>query len=68
MSQLSEEQIAKLKKHYFADAYGRGKIGTIEGGDGTPVVLNTIGHSKLCIASRAAEYGCKPGEEAILAE
>ncbi len=67
MSQLSEEQQANIKQRDFARTYAR-TVGTIEGGDGTPVTLNIISHSKFCISSRAAEFGCKPDEDAILAE
>ncbi len=67
MSQFSDEQLAKFKKQSFGRSF-MGAVGTIEGGDGTPVTLNVVSHSKFCAASRLAEFGCQPGEEAILAE
>lgn len=67
MSQLSKEQQAKIKQRAFGQTF-MGAVGTIEGGDGTPVTINVISHSLFCVASRAAEFGCPPGEEAILVE
>lgn len=54
-------------KRDFADEYA-GKVGTIEGGDGTPVTLNMIGLSTFCIPERAAEFGCPPNTLGILCE
>lgn len=40
-------------------------VGTVEGGDGTPVQLNCLTSSWNCIEERNAEYGCQPGERAL---
>ena len=43
-----------------------GRVGTIEGGDDTPVQFTMVGASWNCIAERSVEYGCKRGERALL--
>ncbi len=45
-----------------------GKVGTIEGGKDIAVEINSISSSWYSAASRNAEFGCKPGERAILVE
>lgn len=59
---MRDETKKQFGKQFF------GAVGTIEGGDDTPVQMTSLGASWHCVAECSKGFGCKPNEQALLVE
>lgn len=64
---MPHERAREIQKKFVA-RYGRGKAGTIVGGDGAPVELGPVTMSCFCAEEKVRGFGCSPNVVALLVE